>query len=33
LPHIAVDEHNVAALRQAERGLGLALKFDQIALT
>src|SRR5712675_1322170 len=31
LPHVAIDEHDVAALTQGQRGLGLALELSEVA--
>src|SRR6266436_7603180 len=32
LLHVAIDEHDVAALAHGQRGLGLALEFGEVAL-
>src|SRR4029077_16104616 len=32
LPHVRVDEHDVAAWRKAQRGLGLTLELSEVAL-
>src|SRR5712671_4538617 len=32
LPHVAIDEHDVAALAQDQRGLGLTLELGEVAL-